>query len=315
MEEDHKKNLEQILPKKFYEEIQLGQFYTIRTAKKQTGIFLTNLKEKIFPLKNFQFFCEDFRHLKRVKNEGEHNYIVLFKKEENDEQNLIENLEQSIIEQIEQNGKNCPQFSIEIKNLPLKLPVLKLEELRKMKIWGLVLKENKLQKYKEPIELTKIQNILENLKEKFCKKIQGKNLQGKNSKEFSQSENSCIIFDPKIEKIVAQSEDETNGDETSINHAVMAALQKFGEISQTEENSGQLGKREADSGYYVCSGLWALMYREPCVMCSMALTHSRIAKLVFLEEYNGYGCGGCNNEVQIFCDPRLNHKYKVYQYK
>lgn len=39
----------------------------------------------------------------------------------------------------------------------------------------------------------------------------------------------------------------------------------------------------AGKGEYILTGLEVYLYREPCLMCAMALSHSRIAKLFFIE--------------------------------
>lgn len=81
----------------------------------------------------------------------------------------------------------------------------------------------------------------------------------------------------------------------------MKALEQFGKkiLELEEENNCHinqdnkadepdeaevlLGKREPKtSGYYVCQNLWVFLSHPPCVMCSMALTHSRIEKLFYL---------------------------------
>jgi tRNA(Arg) A34 adenosine deaminase TadA len=61
----------------------------------------------------------------------------------------------------------------------------------------------------------------------------------------------------------------------------MVNLEKQREIS---ENENLLGKRVPETdGYYVCHGLWVFLSHPPCVMCSMALTHSRISRLYYFE--------------------------------
>ena len=55
-----------------------------------------------------------------------------------------------------------------------------------------------------------------------------------------------------------------------------------------------LGKR--DTGYYVCSNMYVFMLREPCIMCSMALTHSRISSLFYMDT-QVEGWGGCNKDI------------------
>lgn len=120
--------------------------------------------------------------------------------------------------------------------------------------------------------------------------------------------NITILFDPKNGRILAKSEDNSQGQLTSIQHSTIKMLEQFGQLSTLEPH--KLGKREKD-GYYVCLGLWVFSLNEPCIMCSMALTHSRIDSLFYINPHKS-GWGGCNKQKQIFCDRRLNHKYKAY---
>jgi tRNA(Arg) A34 adenosine deaminase TadA len=49
-----------------------------------------------------------------------------------------------------------------------------------------------------------------------------------------------------------------------------------------------LGKRDPKlDGYYVCHNLWVFLSHPPCVMCSMALTHSRVARVYYFEAGKG----------------------------
>ena len=57
----------------------------------------------------------------------------------------------------------------------------------------------------------------------------------------------------------------------------------------------------AGKGEYILTGLEVYLYREPCLMCAMALSHSRIAKLFFIE----------NNPLRLLI---LKHPAKNWQF-
>ena len=87
----------------------------------------------------------------------------------------------------------------------------------------------------------------------------------------------------------------------SIEHATMLALEKFGLLVKEQEEEDKLqtskdeeecnlGKRDPKrQGYYVCQNLWVFLSHPPCVMCSMALTHSRIQTLYYIAKDSSSG--------------------------
>ncbi|KAF5831104.1 hypothetical protein DUNSADRAFT_13611 [Dunaliella salina] len=62
---------------------------------------------------------------------------------------------------------------------------------------------------------------------------------------------------------------------------------------------------------YMCTGYDCFIAREPCVMCAMALVHSRVARVVFCHpDVDGGALGG---RLQLMGQRSLNHHYKVYR--
>uniref|UniRef100_A0A1A9V259 CMP/dCMP-type deaminase domain-containing protein n=1 Tax=Glossina austeni TaxID=7395 RepID=A0A1A9V259_GLOAU len=68
----------------------------------------------------------------------------------------------------------------------------------------------------------------------------------------------------------------------------------------------------AKFGPYLCTGYDVYLSQEPCLMCSMALLHSRVKRIFFLYESKTNGSLKTRFKLQQVKD--LNHHYEVYQF-
>lgn len=64
-------------------------------------------------------------------------------------------------------------------------------------------------------------------------------------------------------------------------------------------------------GPYLCTGYDVYLLREPCLMCSMALVHSRVKRIFFLEQSEN---GALTSKFQLHAVKELNHHYEVFQF-
>lgn len=70
-----------------------------------------------------------------------------------------------------------------------------------------------------------------------------------------------------------------------------------------------LGENGVD---YLLTSLTLFTTHEPCIMCSMALVHSRVHRIFFIYPMKETGgCGGCCAVVGL---EGVNHRYDVYQW-
>lgn len=106
----------------------------------------------------------------------------------------------------------------------------------------------------------------------------------------------CMLLSPKNDLEVLG---ESHADKLSIKHAVFSACDQVGKLSD-----------------YLATGFKVFALGEPCVMCSMALLHSRVAEVYFVhlehmaDDKQFHGLGGT---VSVHCNPQLNHRFRVFR--
>ncbi len=62
---------------------------------------------------------------------------------------------------------------------------------------------------------------------------------------------------------------------------------------------------------YMCTGYDCFVIMEPCIMCAMALVHSRVQRVIYCEPDPRFGSlGGCR---RLHACRSLNHNYQVYR--
>ncbi|XP_017031729.1 probable inactive tRNA-specific adenosine deaminase-like protein 3 [Drosophila kikkawai] len=92
-------------------------------------------------------------------------------------------------------------------------------------------------------------------------------------------------------------------------------LQFGAETRRSDEAQHQQQAQGADNlvkfGPYLCTGYDVYLLQEPCLMCSMALVHSRAKRVFFLRSSEN---GALATRFQLHTVRELNHHYEVFQF-
>ncbi|XP_051567087.1 probable inactive tRNA-specific adenosine deaminase-like protein 3 [Myxocyprinus asiaticus] len=131
----------------------------------------------------------------------------------------------------------------------------------------------------------------------------------------------AVIVDPESERIIAVSHDCKNVSHP-LHHAVMVCIDlvacgqsggayKYEKYPACHYSSPETLSNAKETGQpYICTGYDLYVTREPCVMCAMALVHSRINRVF-------YGApsadGALGSKYKIHCQKDLNHHFEVFK--
>lgn len=117
------------------------------------------------------------------------------------------------------------------------------------------------------------------------------------------------IVDPELKEVIAVSSDSRH--EHPLDHSIMKCINL---VSSAEQKSRK--DKDVADYHYLCSNYHVYTTHEPCTMCSMALIHSRISRLIYLKRSPLTGAlNPKSGEGYIVHDHRLlNSKFEVFEW-
>ena len=110
------------------------------------------------------------------------------------------------------------------------------------------------------------------------------------------------------EQVIAKGENSSFISVQTIRHSVMNCIDNFSKLKPKDENQLKTTKDN-----YLLYGLTMICIYEPCLMCAMALVHSRLKNLVFFKNNEFEDSPFSKSDID-FLKLNLNHKYSVYVY-
>ena len=298
----------EILPWQFTAPLTLLSVKIIRNVSPEHGSLLLNFLSKELPLPL------DLNHLKRIRRgpinicsgvefrelKSTGSLDVIF----NTEPELKERLS-SLTTKLEQLTGTSLEF--DLVDVPRFPPVTKEQFSEWNKVWPLSFKRVAF----DPREIKL--NIPDEIRLKYS--------------NMSLNQNQCLIVSPGPQFQLLTS----NGSGDFLNpleHCVMKSLECVATLQLEQdlaaskrlkvENFSELAPTIADAlaeclPEYLCTGCFVFCPVEPCVMCGMALVHSRVAAVFFSRKDPSFGA--FSGKIQLHTTQEINHKFRVFCYE
>ena len=115
----------------------------------------------------------------------------------------------------------------------------------------------------------------------------------------------AIAYDPKSKQVLARTQDHRTTTGHPLKHAIIelcSSVAALEVVKRIENPSSPI--------QYLMSDLWIFITHEPCTMCTMALLHSRAARVFYAKSMPR--TGGMESNYGIHWRQELNHRFACF---
>lgn len=153
----------------------------------------------------------------------------------------------------------------------------------------------------------------------------------KEARDLGMEAVGAVVVNPATERIIAVGHD-CRGDHP-LHHAVMVCIDMVArgqgggcydfdrypacgftmpspDSTPTSNSFQNMPDVEGGTQAYICTGYDLYVTREPCIMCAMALVHSRIGRVFYGA---AFADGALGSKYKIHSQKDLNHRFEVYR--
>eukprot|EP00835_Amoeboradix_gromovi_P005814 NODE_590_length_6345_cov_0.379283.p1 type:complete len:280 gc:universal NODE_590_length_6345_cov_0.379283:1716-2555(+) len=184
---------------------------------------------------------------------------------------------------------NCTINYFRFIRLPTLSPMSLVQYEKWRYVWPIQFKDNKDKNYKVE-DSTKLQVGI-----KIKEMVESKHM----ASIFN--DDSSILLCSRVLDHIFYSD---NPDSAIFNHSIFSLLSALAQDEQTADVQ--------DDDRYLATKLDCILLFEPCLMCGMALLHSRIKRIFICAMHPNCGHEKAFTDFNLHCQPELNHRFLVY---
>lgn len=122
---------------------------------------------------------------------------------------------------------------------------------------------------------------------------------------------SSLAVEPDTGMVVAEAVDTRMSSGNPVNHSIMNLVGKVAQQELQRRQDRRMGRSaDLEEDKYLCQSLDVYTTHEPCVMCAMALVHSRIGRLCYAQSMPH---GAVESAYRLHARKELNWRFEAWR--